>query len=473
MLLLTLLAGIVFAGLMAIRLDLLKPSPAPLPAPATRLANQESWMSIWQSDRKIGYSHRRLTAFKTGYRLTERTVLRINTMGLVQDLDLKTDADLNSDMSLSAFSATATSDRFSFAARGEVTGGMLHVTMKNSRLDIPMKRPLYLTGDIWAAATAVATSPGATVDIPVFDPVSLSNLTVSVIFLGSEDIRIGDGSLRSARKFTTTFSGAVETAWIDDDGSVLKEEGPLGITLRKDTRENALETETSSGSEDLTLAASIPAGRTLTDPGALTRLDLKVEGAPSALLLDGGRQSFSGGILRIVREPLPDPPSISPGTETGFLTPTPFIQSDHPEIVAAAKAAVASADRPLSKAKNLVRWVHDNLEKRPVLSVPNALDTLRERAGDCNEHAVLLAALARAAGIPARVEAGLVYMNGRFYYHAWDSLYLGEWITADALMNQLPADVTHIRLVRGVGGQQADILGAIGHIKLKIIGTSP
>ena len=64
--------------------------------------------------------------------------------------------------------------------------------------------------------------------------------------------------------------------------------------------------------------------------------------------------------------------------------------------------------------------MYQNIQKRPVLSVPNALETLRNRVGDCNEHAVLLAALARAAGIPAQVEAGLVYQKGRFYYHAWN-----------------------------------------------------
>ena len=134
---------------------------------------------------------------------------------------------------------------------------------------------------------------------------------------------------------------------------------------------------------------------------------------------------------------------------------------------------MADAPRPLSQAQNLVRWVHDTLEKRPVLSVPTALETLRQEAGDCNEHAVLLAALARAIGIPARVEAGLVYLDGRFYYHAWNSLFLGEWITADPLMNQLPADVTHIRMVRGEGSGQADLLGAIGNLSIKLVDETP
>ncbi|NQT68544.1 MAG: lasso peptide biosynthesis protein [Desulfobacteraceae bacterium] len=89
--------------------------------------------------------------------------------------------------------------------------------------------------------------------------------------------------------------------------------------------------------------------------------------------------------------------------------------------------------------------------------------------GDCNEHAVLLAALARATGIPVKIEAGLVYLNGRFYYHAWNLLYLGKWVTADALFGQIPADVTHIRFASGQQKQQLDLMSIIGKIRLKII----
>ena len=93
--------------------------------------------------------------------------------------------------------------------------------------------------------------------------------------------------------------------------------------------------------------------------------------------------------------------------------------------------------------------------------------------GDCNEHAVLLAALARAAGIPAEVEAGLVYLRGRFYYHAWNVLYIGKWVTADAVLGQMPADATHIRFVRGSTERQADLLGLMGRLRLEILEASP
>jgi transglutaminase-like putative cysteine protease len=82
---------------------------------------------------------------------------------------------------------------------------------------------------------------------------------------------------------------------------------------------------------------------------------------------------------------------------------------------------------------------------------------------------MLFCALARAAGIPTRIEAGLVYMNGRFYYHAWNAVMLNDWITVDSLMNQFPADVTHIRLVTGEFSEQTGLIAGMGTLGLEII----
>ncbi|MEK6196395.1 MAG: transglutaminase-like domain-containing protein [Deltaproteobacteria bacterium] len=106
-----------------------------------------------------------------------------------------------------------------------------------------------------------------------------------------------------------------------------------------------------------------------------------------------------------------------------------------------------------------------------MLSLPDALSTLENRIGDCNEHEVLFAAMARAAYLPTKVEAGVVYLNGRFFYHAWNHVDLGrsDWITADALFNQIPADVTHIRLTSGAQEDQLNILGLIGKLGITLL----
>jgi hypothetical protein len=64
-----------------------------------------------------------------------------------------------------------------------------------------------------------------------------------------------------------------------------------------------------------------------------------------------------------------------------------------------------------------------------------ALEAFRERRGDCTEHANLLCAALRIAGIPARVECGLVYADsfGGWVGHAWNSAYVdGRWIHLDS-----------------------------------------
>ena len=211
----------------------------------------------------------------------------------------------------------------------------------------------------------------------------------------------------------------------------------------------------------------------------LDRLKVEIEGINyQDVYLHGGRQTLVGNMLTVNMESISDLPANFNTNDLDilkkiFLQPSPFIQSDHKKIKMLAKEIVGNNDDfALNKAKKLMDWVHRNIRKRPVLSLPDALSTLENREGDCNEHAVLMAALTRAAGIPARVEAGLVYLKGRFYYHAWNLLYLGRWITADALFGQMPSDVTHIRFTTGAQ-QQLDLMGIIGRVKLKVIESEP
>jgi hypothetical protein len=39
-------------------------------------------------------------------------------------------------------------------------------------------------------------------------------------------------------------------------------------------------------------------------------------------------------------------------------------------------------------------------------------------------------------------------------------------------MGQMPADVTHIRFVRGDADQQVDLIGVIGKVRIKVIEKS-
>jgi hypothetical protein len=81
---------------------------------------------------------------------------------------------------------------------------------------------------------------------------------------------------------------------------------------------------------------------------------------------------------------------------------------------------------------------------------------------------VLFAALARSVGIPTKTAVGLIYMNRAFYYHAWNEVYLGTWIPVDATFGEFPASALHLKLAEGELSQQAEILGLVGSIGIKV-----
>ena len=146
------------------------------------------------------------------------------------------------------------------------------------------------------------------------------------------------------------------------------------------------------------------------------------------------------------------------------------IRTSAPRPHAPCGAAASTRDR----AERLTRYVNGLLEKKPTVSIPSAREVLRTRVGDCNEHTALFVAMARAAGIPARIAVGLAFVRGAFYYHAWPEVYIDEgsrglWLPVDPTFNQFPADATHVRLARGGLDRQTAILPLVGRLKMTIL----
>jgi hypothetical protein len=471
-----------FITLFMIRLDLMQKlffRPRPLSISAIKSpGDKETWMNIVQSNRKIGFSHSRFSAEQDGYRLQETVLMRINTMGMVQDINLTTIGRLNRDFSLADFDFEIKSGRFSFNVNGSVSGEVLTVRTNSAgtsrKADIALKAKPYLLPAITAAMSAAELKTGDKYTFDIFDPATMGQTPVIVEVFGKEDLQIM-GEIQSATKVALNFKGTSQLAWIGEHGDVLREKGILGIQLEKTTRDDALRDLADAASVDLTQTASVASNVRLENLDRLLTLRVEISGIPiQRVQLKGGRQTFKDNILTIQMETMANLSADIhernlQNLEKVFLKPGPFIQSDDQKIQTLAQEITGSHAAPLDKVRMLVDWVYKNIDKRPVLSLPDALSTLENRVGDCNEHAVLLAALTRAAGIPCRIEAGLVYLKGRFYYHAWNLVYLGRWITVDAVFDQIPADVSHIRLVTGSPSQQLDLMGIIGKINLRVI----
>lgn len=132
-----------------------------------------------------------------------------------------------------------------------------------------------------------------------------------------------------------------------------------------------------------------------------------------------------------------------------------YANSDDPLIRQMAVEAAGKDTEPLRVAENLTRFVYGKMKHKNLdIAFATASEAARTLEGDCTEHAVLLAALARAKGLPARGVLGMVAMPGSydhgtitFGYHMWTQIYVNNrWMDFDAALNQPRPDATHIAL---------------------------
>lgn len=105
-------------------------------------------------------------------------------------------------------------------------------------------------------------------------------------------------------------------------------------------------------------------------------------------------------------------------------------------------------DRPIHK--RLIEFVANRVRDEHGKGFEFASEVATDLAGDCTEHSVLLAALARRAGIPARVVLGIAVIEEEqgfgAFGHAWvEMLVDGAWTQADAALHTEPGQPNPLR----------------------------
>ena len=463
--------------------SVLQAHPVALAADLARYGATAQWKGIYYRGEKIGFVVTQTIPVEGGYELQEDGELQMSMLGAVTAARLRTSARVDRAFGLRSFSFSLDPGTGPIAVTGSLDGTRLKLEVRTpagARSETRvLAAPPLLALNLGRRLAAEGLQPGRSFEFQLFDPATLRNAAMTVEVGNREVVRAGGWPVPAFR-LRTSFSGITSTSWLTDVGEVVKEESPLGLVVVKETRERALARAVpgSVQSDMLAAAAVVPKGRQrIDDPAAVLRLRLRIKGADfsGGGDLEGAGQSVSGDAfeIRSQRDAEPGPPD--PGAAR-FLGPEPLIESDAPEVVAEARRAVVGvAETPAARAERLVRHVSAMIEKKPTVSLPSAAEVLRTRVGDCNEHTALYVALARALGLPARVAAGLVYLHGAFYYHAWPEVYLegpkgrALWMPVDPTLNQFPADATHVRFARGGLDRQAAILPLIGRIEMTVL----
>jgi hypothetical protein len=277
--------------------------------------------------------------------------------------------------------------------------------------------------------------------------------------------------------------------WCDRAGNVLKN-ASSGLEAYRVTKEEALE-NADVAELDLLSSMKVKTDRPLADPRRTKQVRYRVH-------LEGGDPArvFVAGPTQAVKSLDPHTAEITvyavrPGRSDGNrdapadpptkddLRPNNFIQSDDPLIVADAQKAAGDEKDPWRVAVALERFVNREVQKKDFSQAfASAAEVAKTREGDCTEHAVFLAALARARGIPARAAIGLVYLEGTqsFFYHMWTEVYVEKrWIPIDGTLALGGIAADHLKIAQsslnGTAAYSAflPVAQVAGRLKIEIV----
>jgi len=461
---------------------------------ATDLARYGStavWRGVYYRGEKIGFTVSQTTRTDDGFELQEDGRLQMLLLGQDTAATIRTTARVDAAFMLRSFdfsldpgtgpitvkgSLDRPGDKYRLTLAIDSGGGTRTETRELSEapvLSLNLSRLLASGGLV----------PGTKHTRTVLDPATLQSAAM-VVTVGDRAVVRANDTVIPAFRVETEFRGLKTTSWVTDTGEVVREESPLGLMTIREPPERArgLAVPGRVQADLLQAAAVVPVMKTsIDDSRDVRRITIRLEGADlPAADLSGAGQTADANVIEIV-----DPRSLQPGPRDAsvdrYLAAEPLIESDAPEIRAEAEQAVRGATDDRGRAERLTRYVNGLLDKKPTVSLPSALEVLRTKVGDCNEHTALFVAMARSIGMPARIAVGLVLMHGAFYYHAWPEVYItdastslgagkrGFWLPVDPTLNQFPADATHLRLTRGGLDKQAVVLPLIGRLKMTVL----
>jgi hypothetical protein len=419
------------------------------------------YMGIYLKSYKVGYLASRIDTVEDGYRVYSTTYMKLSPIaGIVKEVTYKVTASTDGSYNLKNFEFSMFSDGYLFEAKGRREKNELLVDVNMGGKE---RKEVYKLKSPYMPATIEGlVMTGKTGKFEFFDPTLQSLFEIEVENLGKEML---DGN--PVTKYLVRQSGIEIIFWVSDKGELLRSESPIGLVMKKE--KEIVKEDIEPAGFKLYDSYAIKVANEVENPRNISMLKIRLDSVDlTGLRIADDRQTLVGNVLTI-RKILPGESSSIPEDVKEFLKPSAFIPSDDEKIKKIAKEIVGE-EKGIQAVGKIISYVDKRLADKPTFSIPNALDALESGEGDCNEHSALAVALLVAAGIPARVEVGLVYVNGAFYYHAWVGVYLGgKWISSDPTFGQVIADPTHVKLEYGGFENQAKLYRVINKLRITVL----
>jgi hypothetical protein len=182
-----------------------------------------------------------------------------------------------------------------------------------------------------------------------------------------------------------------------------------------------------------------PAGELVTYPADVMEGSFKVEvqlrfGPGNYTIWAGDNPTGFDGLIRFELVNILE-------EDTRYISPSAYVDSSNQLVVDLVYQLVTPQMSETEKLKAIHGWVTGNIayDYQAFLAGQNQLvtasQTIQNKKGNCRDYAFLVAALARAAGLQAKVAYGQTWESNGWtpQSHAWNEVYVdGSWVTIDA-----------------------------------------
>lgn len=460
------------------------PPPEPPRLALAAWPYREYWTAIVFNGNKIGYAHVEVApAARPGepHEIRAESALRLRFLGYDKRVALRSHDRVRDDLTLESFEYEYDIDGARLELAGRMEGDALRARVTNAGrvTDLALRpgEPVYPASAIAMMPALRGLKVGAEHTYAVFSGEAQRIAPVMQRVEAYERSTLFEGP---AWKVATEMLGLRTTTWIDAQARPMLDIGLGGVIIAGLEDEARAKRYLTGGalnqSEALLDLAVIRLPEPLGDPRALASLRLAIEAPPGTPVPPAGnaqRCDAKGGRIECALWAGRASDAKAPESPVdAYLKPSLAVPSTDAEIRALATRIAAGHAGAPAQVDAIVAWMQANIRREPA-DVFSALDVLKLQRAECQGHAYLFAALARALGIPTRVANGLVYapeLQG-FAYHTWnESLLNGNWVGIDATLGEPHADATHLAIVYGESpADLAPIAAWIGRTRIEVL----
>jgi hypothetical protein len=440
---------------------------------AFTFADEPSYMGIYLQGQKIGYSVTSSEKIAGGKMAVDATtVIKSAMLGAEMSMNIDTKSVYKADGGLEKSVFTMTSGGRTMLVTSAFSADKIIATESSggapTKHEIPIPKGTVIVDDPTMLLDGEnSLKPGEVRKFTVFDPPSLSLVEMSARLAGNETINLQGKSIK-AKIVKIDDPRSPMTLYLDDKNELLKMVGPMGMEMYPESKKDAMDMTARSGQPsggtDLADASSIKPDKPITASNSRTSLTIRMTGVDLSKTPSGDHQTVrkDGDGWLITIHPV-DPRDAKPKFQIGhvpaeyqqWIQPDLRIPSDSAEFKKKAASIVGGEKDVVKAAEKIRQFVYKTVRVNAGIGVlRDASEVLETCEGVCRDHAVLNATLCRAAGIPTRLVNGMVYAEGRFWYHAWVEIYDGDkWYGMDSTRPSPRLTAGHLKTSEGTVAQ--------------------